>query len=255
MARERRETARALEFLAPLFGLKAVPPMPRLRRGEKSFQSTQYEPKRTGGMAVTVRRFSITYDPCPDPDTIGEEAGHYLHAVANQPLEEAIHEASWPPTEAAARDYLRLRNWEECIGGMAGTLYAAHCRYRGVQNMEWAQAKRRECRHLEGRIGDWRKVEPDCSHAADHIRELQGRYDEYEWSLLEHVPGYRAALGLLQADPFGSRMQEYARYGPDEALRFLDGLRSWRRYWSVLERSYAGRFLDVILKNEPGVFH
>jgi hypothetical protein len=243
LGRDRERVRDAQRFLEPLFGLDRMP-LPAVRRGPQSslvFDQPSILPSR--------RRYAILLEPRENVAVHGEEAGHYLHGLANPGLETRIHFGPWPRTREGALEYLALRNWEECIGALAGTLYASHRHGKVEANRNWLRRRKRECREMLATLDALCLEEQEAAysrHRARRMDRLRKEYAEDEWSLLEHACGCRAADDILAADPFGNRLAELVRYDGEQVRAYLDGFRSWRRYWQVLERQYGGRLVELL---------
>jgi hypothetical protein len=169
-----------------------------------------------GKRKVVARRHAIMLEPDADRETAGEEAGHYLHGLANIPLEDAIHFDFRPSTRDATLGFVALRNWEECIGRYAGLVYARYCGER---------------------------LEPVRARYAGNASALRGerpwRSDGEAWGDLTHIPGYCAADDLYTADPTGACLGRLARLPPADAVAEGLKLEGWRALWPYVERRAA----------------
>lgn len=212
---EQRKVEHALSYLAPKFGLRAG--MPEVVQGHSSHCKVHRRWGLVNGRRkVVARRHVVMLETDADRETAGEETGHYLHALANVPLEDAVHFDFKPSTQEAALGFVALRNWEECIGRYAGLVYARHCGER---------------------------LEPVRTRYHGNACALRGerpwRTDEEAWGDITHLPGYCAADDLYAADSAGAGLGRLARIPLTEAVaegRKLDG---WTGLWPHIERRAA----------------
>lgn len=252
--RERRELRKAIAWLAPRYGLADVP-LPKVGRGESDYQTSEREWLERDGDRVASWSYEISLTPDADLQTVGEEAGHYLHALCNQALDVRVHLTPWPATREGALDYLLMRNWEEFIGAYAGTAYALHQGQSVPTFKEWCFNERASFRERASQLAALRQEEAEAAYSdgrTERIEALKKEHSEDEWSLLEHMMGYRVVDEVLPHDRDGRRLAEFARYTADEARAFLDRHAAWRRYWRVVERAYGERIAALVEHHVPG---
>jgi hypothetical protein len=214
---EQRNVEDAIGSLAPRFGITAAP-LPVVERSAL----TGYRPA-VPGIDLPSAQPTIRVAAGTTGIGYGEEAGHYLHHLANPALFAYTALRFIPADKDAALDYIALRNWEECIGRYAGTVYA---RERGEQH----PPSSRFCR-------DWLKGQAAGTRMPSAIGEVAYLFEV--WLLMTHVAGYRASDEYLAKDPSGASLRELSRLDSGAAMAELGRLRSWRRYWSVLSRQYG----------------
>jgi hypothetical protein len=202
----RPKVKQALDFLAPKFGVPDAR-LPEVGREYSPFAYGKYS-QRAGKPRITISPCAAFHGSCIETITCGEEVGHYLHECANPSFCDA-----WPKTEAWTQDDHRtarfIRNWEECIGHYAGALYAAHCKAATTPGGKWFK---------------------------DRPKKGEPYWKRHFPLVTDHLVGYRAADELITRDPNGACLAEIARLGHDDARQYAQGLRSWPRYWAVLER-------------------